>query len=378
MTAFVKPLVGSGAYTLPQRYYASEEVFRAEAERLFYGRWFCIGRAEQLPNPGDYFLAQIVGESLIVVRGRSRGRSKGDQIRAFFNVCRHRGTRICTEERGQFAGSIQCPYHAWTYGLDGRLVAARYMRDTPGFDKHDYPLHAVALAEWEGFLFVNLAPDPEPFDVAFAPLIGKFSAWRMPGLRLAQRVEYDVQANWKMIIQNYSECYHCPVIHPALTQLSPPTSGRNDMSAGPFLGGYMTLKESVGSLTIDGRTVRPPVGTVSGKDLERIFYYSIFPNMLLSLHPDYVMAHMLWPLGPSRTKIVCEWYFDPQAMAQPGFDPSDAVEFWDMTNRQDWHVCELSQLGVGSRAYTPGPYADAEELLHAFDVEYLRVMEGKR
>jgi Rieske 2Fe-2S family protein len=374
MTAFVKPSVGSGAYTLPQRYYASEEVFRAEAEQLFYGRWFCVGRAEHIPNPGDYFLAQIVDESLIVVRGRGRGRSAGDEIRAFFNVCRHRGTRICTEQRGQFAGSIQCPYHAWTYGLDGRLVAARSMRDTPGFDRREYPLHSVALAEWEGFLFVNLAPEPEPFDVAFAPLIGKFNAWHMSGLRQAQRVEYDVRANWKMIIQNYSECYHCPVIHPALTQLSPPTSGRNDMSAGPFLGGYMTLNETIGSMTVDGRTVRPPIGAVSGEDLSRIYYYSIFPNTLLSLHPDYVMAHVLWPLGPGRTKVVCEWYFDPQAMAQPGFDPGDAVEFWDMTNRQDWHVCELSQLGVGSRAYRPGPYADAEQLLHAFDTEYLRVM----
>jgi Rieske 2Fe-2S family protein len=127
-------------------------------------------------------------------------------------------------------------------------------------------------------------------------------------------------------------------------------------------------------MTVDGRTVRPPIGAVSGEDLSRIYYYSIFPNMLLSLHPDYVMAHVLWPLGPGRTKVVCEWYFDPQAMAQPGFDPGDAVEFWDMTNRQDWHVCELSQLGVGSRAYRPGPYADAEQLLHAFDTEYLRVM----
>jgi Rieske 2Fe-2S family protein len=370
MTAFIKPSVGSGAYTLPGRYYASEEVFRAEAEHVFYGRWFCVGRAEQIPNPGDYFLAQIVDESLIVVRGRGQG----DEIRAFFNVCRHRGTRICTEQRGQFAGSIQCPYHAWTYGLDGRLVAARYMRDTPGFDTHDYPLHSVGLAEWEGFLFVNLAPEPEPFDIVFEPLKGRFSDWCIPGLRVAQHVEYDVQANWKLIIQNYSECYHCPVIHPALTQLSPPTSGRNDMSAGPFLGGYMTLNETIGSMTVDGRTARPPVGTVSGADLSRIYYYSIFPNMLLSLHPDYVMAHMLWPLGPGRTRVVCEWYFDPQVMAQPAFDPSDAVEFWDMTNRQDWRVCELSQLGVGSRAYTPGPYADAEELLHAFDVEYLRVM----
>ena len=125
MAVFAKPSVGVGASTLPQRYYVSEEVFGAETERLFHGQWMCVGRAEQLARPGDYFLAEIAGESLILVRGRDGA------IRAFFNVCRHRGTRLCTAERGQFNRSIQCPYHAWTYGLDGQLTAARYMRDTP-------------------------------------------------------------------------------------------------------------------------------------------------------------------------------------------------------------------------------------------------------
>jgi phenylpropionate dioxygenase-like ring-hydroxylating dioxygenase large terminal subunit len=371
MTAFLRAEVQSGAQTLPRRYYASEEVFRAETERIFYNGWVSIGRAEQIAQPGDYFLAQLFGESIIVVRGRDGA------ARAFFNVCRHRGTRICTAEQGRFAGSIQCPYHAWTYGLDGQLIAARHMQETAGFEKADYPLHSAALAEWEGFLFLNLAQEPEPFERAFAPLIGKFPAWHMPELRLARRIEYDVRANWKMIVQNYSECYHCPLIHPALTQLSPPTSGRNDLREGPFLGGYMTLNDTVHSMTIDGRTARPPLGEVAGEDRYRIYYYSIFPNMLLSLHPDYVMAHMLWPQSAGRTKIVCEWYFEPAMVEQAGFDPSDAVEFWDMTNRQDWHVCELSQLGTSSIAYTPGPYADAEVLLHAFDQHYVRVMSAE-
>jgi Rieske 2Fe-2S family protein len=368
MTTFVKAALHSGAQTLPRRYYASEEVFRAETERIFYSRWTLVGRAEQIPRPGDYMLVQLINESIIVVKGRD------GVVRAFFNVCRHRGTRICTEERGHFSGSIQCPYHAWTYGLDGQLLAARYMQQTKGFDKRDYPLHGVALAEWEGFLFLNLALEPEPFEHAFAPLIGKFRAWHMPELRAARRIEYDVQANWKLLVQNYSECYHCSLIHPALARLSPPTSGRNDLFKGPFLGGYMTMNDTVDSMTIDGRTARPPLGEVAGAELNRVYYYSLFPNMLLSLHPDYVMAHALWPLAVDRTHIVCEWFFDPVTMARPDFDPSDAIEFWDLTNRQDWRVCELSQLGISSIAYTPGPYAQAEGLLHAFDQEYLRVM----
>lgn len=368
MAVFRKAAVQCGACTLPGRYYASEEVFRDEAERIFYNQWVCVGRAEQIPNPGDYFVAAVVEESIVVVRDR------GGAARAYFNVCRHRGTRLCTQQSGHFSETIQCPYHAWTYDLDGRLIAARHMQDVENFDKQAYPLYAAALAEWEGFLFLNLAPEPEPFAQVFAPLIGRFAAWHMPGLRMAGQIEYDVKANWKLIVENYSECYHCPLIHPALAKLSPAQSGRNDLLEGPFLGGYMTLNHPGGSMTLTGRTIRPPVGEVAGDDLSRIYYYAIFPNMLLSLHPDYVMAHTLWPQGARRTRVVCAWFFDLAVIARPDFDPSDAVEFWDMTNRQDWHACELSQLGVASRAYTPGPYANAEGLLYAFDQQYLRVM----
>ena len=230
------------------------------------------------------------------------------------------------------------------------------------------------LAEWEGFLFVSLAPDPEPFPTAFAPPTDKFAAWHLPELRAARRIDYEVRSNWKQIIENYSECYHCPSIHPQLCRLSPPTSGRNDLGEGPFLGGYSTLNRPAGSLTMSGQTIRPPLGEVAGEDLGRVYYYAIFPNLLLSLHPDYVMTHTLRPLGAGRTQVACEWLFDPATMAGPGFDPSDAVEFWDLTNRQDWEVCELAHLGVGSRAYTPGPYSHAEGLLDAFKREYLRRM----
>lgn len=365
-TTFRKASVDAGAFTLPGRYFSSELIFRMEMERLFAERWVLVGRAEQIAAPGDYFLASIGSESIIVVRGHD------GVAHAHFNVCRHRGSRLCSAAQGRFAETIQCPYHAWTYGLDGKLLAARMMQDVPDFDRSDFPLGSAALAEWEGFLFLNLAAQPEPFEQAFAPLIGRFAQWQMAGLRVAHRIEYDVQANWKLIIQNYSECYHCPLIHPALVELSPWQSGRNDLYEGPFLGGYMELNH--GSMTLGGATMRPPLGAVAGADLKRVYYYTIFPNMLLSLHPDYVMAHTLWPLAVGRTRIICEWLFDPATMARPDFDPGDAVEFWDLTNRQDWHVCELSQQGVTSRGYRPGPYAQVEGLLHAFDQEYLRLL----
>lgn len=366
MTAFVKASLATAALTLPGRYYTSPEVYAEEQARIFGGRWVCVGRSEELSAPGQYMLVELAGESLILVRDGAH------TLRAHYNVCRHRGTRICEAPRGRFGETMQCPYHAWTYALDGRLVAARHMQDAPGFDRADWPLRGAAAAEWEGFVFVNLAAEPEPFADAFAPLIGRFAPWAIGGLRRGARVAYDLAANWKLIVENYSECYHCPLIHPELVQLSPWQSGRNDLAEGPFLGGYMELNHD--SMTVDGARRRPPVGTVEGENLGRVYYYAIFPNLLLSLHPDYVMAHTLWPAGPGRTRVVCEWYFDQATMAGAGFDPSDAVQFWDTTNRQDWHVCELSQLGVSSRAYTPGPYAQAEGLLWQFDQEYLRAL----
>ena len=370
MSPYLQPskTLPAGAKTLPGEYFTSPEIFRQEQERIFFERWLCAGRAEQISQPGDFFLQAVGPESIILLR------DKGGQARAFYNVCRHRGTRLCEQARGRFSASLQCPYHAWTYGLDGSLVGAPLMDKVPGFDRRQYTLHPVALREWEGFLFINLSRQPQPFEAAFAPLLGKFAAWDLPNLRLLRAIEYDVQANWKLMVENYSECYHCPMIHPDLAKKSPYRSGKNDLYEGPFLGGYMDLNHEFGSLTVSGRACAAPIGEVAGEDLRRIYYYALFPNTLLSLHPDYVMFHNLWPLSPNHTRITCSWMFSPEAQAQPGFDPDDAVKFWDMTNRQDWHVCELSQLGVSSRAYTPSPYSGQESLLAAFDQELRKAL----
>ena len=358
-----------GSRTLPGKYYTSDEVYREELEKIFYDAWICAGRANQVPEPGDYILREIGEESIIIVRDR-----KG-KINAYYNVCRHRGTRLVIEEKGRFSACIQCPYHAWTYDLAGNLIGAPLMDELEGFSKSDYSLHRAAISQWEGFLFVNLAHQPVLLESVFAPVAGKFAAWDLPHLQALRRKEYEVKANWKLIVQNYSECYHCPLIHPDLARRSPYRSGKNDLYEGPFLGGYMEIKEDFGSLTMSGRACGLPIGEVSGEDLERVYYYSIFPNMLLSLHPDYVMAHTLWPQSPDRTHIICEWLFSKDQMEQGGFNPDDAAEFWDMTNRQDWQVCELSQLGVRSRMYSPSPYSGVESLLAAFDRQVLKALQ---
>jgi Rieske 2Fe-2S family protein len=358
-----------GAKALPQRYFISSEVFEQEKQRIFSKQWLCVGHQSELVNPGDYFAPDLVGESVIILRDHAGA------VRGFFNVCRHRGTRLCEEKRGQFRGAIQCPYHAWTYALDGKLTGAPHMDNVQGFDKREHSLHKVPVGLWEGFIFVSLAPQPEPLERVFEPLARKFTHWNLPQLRSARRIEYDVRANWKLIFENYSECYHCPLVHPALARLTPYDSAENDLYEGPFLGGFMPIMKGR-SLTVSGNACARPVGDMSAEDHRRVFYYSIFPNLLLSLHPDYVMVHQIWPLSPERVKIFCDWFFHPDAFRQPEFKPEDAVEFWDVTNRQDWHVCELSQQGITSRAYRPGPYSPRESIPAAWDREYLRVLEA--
>ena len=357
-----------GAHTMAREFYLSPDVYLEEQERLFREKWVCVGRTGQIANPGDYFLANIAGESLIILRDQS------GQTRGFYNVCRHRGTRLCEEHTGKFSGSIQCPYHAWTYSTDGQLIGAPHMQDVKGFDKRAYPLHDVAIHEWEGFLFASLARDPEPFEVCFAPIMKCFSRFNIASLRSARRIEYDVKANWKLLFQNYSECLHCPMIHPGLTRVTPYLSGENDLVEGPYLGGFMVISQEGGSMTESGNPCGITVGTLAGEDLQRAYYYSIMPNLLLSMHPDYVMIHTLWPDGPERTHVVCEWLFHPDNFADPAFNPDDGAKFWDTVNRQDWHICEQSHAGISSRAYTPGPYSPRESVPAAWDREYLRMM----
>ncbi|HEX5274106.1 MAG TPA: aromatic ring-hydroxylating dioxygenase subunit alpha [Candidatus Rubrimentiphilum sp.] len=366
MATYVKAAVAPGARTLAAEWYFSPEIRALENERIFSRSWIFVARDEDLAQAGSFITCEIAGESLIVTRDRA------GTLRAFYNVCRHRGTRLCTQERGRFKGTIQCPYHAWTYGLDGRLRVARNMEGVDDFDPAEYPLREASVATFEGFIFAALDPR-ESLAEAFSALTGRFAAWRLPELRRAASIAYDAACNWKLIFQNYSECYHCPVIHPQLERLSPSDSGHNDLIEGPFLGGYSELRESAATLNASGKTRRPLLAGEVNRS--RVYYYTIFPSMLLSLHPDYVMVHSVQALDAGRTRITCDWFFDPAAMRTPGFDCSDAVEFWDLTNRQDWAVSELTQRGVASRAYTPGPYSQQEGLLDAFDRHYKQVMQ---
>lgn len=358
------------ATTLERRYYVGQDIYDAETDNIFLRRWLYAGRTSELAEPGAYFLFGIESESVIVLRDHDGA------IRAHHNVCRHRGTRLVTESAGVLARSIQCRYHAWTYSLDGTLTGAPFMDEVQGFCKENYPLKSVTVAVWEGGIFLNLSEGAEPFHEAFRPFIGKFSRWNLGDLQIAHRLVYEVPANWKLVFQNYSECYHCPALHPVLNRLTPFRNSSNDLEEGPLLGGAMRMEIEGGSMTMTGQRCAPPLGELSGEELDSVQYYTVFPNLLLSLHPDYVLTHRIDRLTTNRTRIICDWLFHPDAMSEPDFDPSGAVGFWNMTNKQDWEVSELSQQGISSRAYTPGPYAELESMIAAWDREYLKALTG--
>jgi Rieske 2Fe-2S family protein len=179
---------------------------------------------------------------------------------------------------------------------------------------------------------------------------------------------YDVAANWKLIAENYSECYHCPGVHPQLNRISPYDVGADYETHGAWQGGWMELRAGFETMALDGgHRVGPAMCGVTPVDERRVDYLVIWPNAFVSIHPDYLLVHRLEPHAPDRTRITCDWLFEPATMAAPGFDPRAAIEFWDVTNRQDWKVCELQRRGTESRGFRAGRFADNEPSVHAFD-----------
>jgi Rieske 2Fe-2S family protein len=341
----------SVASTLPGRYYHDPTLFELEQERIFSRLWVCVGHQSQLSGPGRYLTARVGGESMLVIRGAD------GRLRAFLNVCRHRGARLVGDASGQIAGSLRCRYHAWTYGLDGRLIGAPNM-EAETFDRSAFGLVPAALGLWEGLVWVTVADDPPPLEEQLVPCVRerfgddatRVARYGIADLRAGPTVTYVVHANWKLIVENFMECYHCAVVHPELARAFP--SFRAGIAY--QTGRPAEFAEGVEAFTLSGRASRPPLPGLPPEDHRRYYGLVLRPNAFVNLLPDHVVVHTLWPEAPERTRIVCEWLFEPAAMTQSDFDPGDTVAFFDLVNRQDWEVCELAQQGMSSRAYRAG------------------------
>jgi Rieske 2Fe-2S family protein len=358
--------------TLTGADYTSHAVYDEERERIFFGGWLCVGRSEEIATPGEYLIRDLAGESVFVVRNRA------GEPRAFYNVCAHRGTKLLDDEPacGQLGKALKCPYHAWSYDYDGKLLATPNVHEDELFDREDYPLHAVAAAEHAGFLFVNLADAPRPLLEHLTDsneTITDFDRYRMGELRLARRITYDVAANWKIVVENYNECLHCPTIHPELVAVIP-LYRKGEVWDGETRDGGNLMVEGATSFTATGTSDLPKFPDLYPEDYGTYYGAFQFPNLMVNLHPDSVMAYLVYPNGPGRTTVLSEFYFRPEAMAMPGFDPSPTVDLWDLISRQDWAVCERAQLGVSSRAYRSGVYPRKDRLLFDFNERWRRVM----
>ena len=353
--------------TLTREHYLSAELFAREQERIFVREWFLAGREEDVAVPGSYLVVDVAGESVLVVRTRQ------GELRAYYNVCRHRGCQLvltspdgagCAPElAGSFGSGIKCPYHAWTYTLEGALRTAPFLDESAGVRKDELSLHPVGIDSWGGFFFVHLTPSEaaargHTLHSQIGNAATRLANYPLADLRRAKRITYEIEANWKVILENYNECYHCAGVHPELCKLVPSFKVRG----GSDLDWERGIEHAEGAWTFthSGTSAREPFPGLNDDERVRHKGELIYPNCMLSLSADHVAAFTLWPRGAGRTTIDCDFLFHPSEIAKPGFDPSDAVDFWDLVNRQDWTICEGVQRGMRSRVFDSGYYAPME------------------
>ena len=354
------------ARLLPARTYHDPAILEWERDHIIRTDWVLVAREEDVAEATSFIRIELDGEDIIVVRGRD------EVVRAFYNVCQHRGTAFEERECGK-AVRFQCPYHAWIYDLEGALIRAKHTDDLEDFSFAEYSLRPIHVASWQGFIFLSLSAEaPAPLGDHLGDLADQFARFDFRNLRSAKQIVYEVGANWKFIAENYSECYHCPGVHPQLNKLTPYDLGGDYDPHGAWQGGWMELVDGAETMALDGgrgsRHDRPPMCGMTDEDNRRIYYYVLWPLAFLSIHPDYLLVHRLEPIAPDRTRVICDWLFEPETIAKPDFDPSEPIDFWDLTNRQDWHVCELQQRGTRSRTWVSGRYSNNEPSVQAFDL----------
>lgn len=343
--------------TLPGAAYTSDEVLAWERNGFFEGSWTCVGRAANLAGPGDQRAVKVGAEAILLVRGQD------GELRGFFNTCRHRGHELLPCGGPVVTSrAIRCPYHSWTYALDGGFKTAPSFVDRPDWRKTDpgNSLVPVRVGEWGGWAFVNPSGDAPPLPEHLGNLVETLAPYEPERLEPAATHEYEIAANWKLIAENYHECSHCTNIHPELCRVTPPDSGRAFEPTGLVVGGNMELKDHAETMSLTGESGGVPLGELDGEARRTVLYLHALPNLLISAHPDYVMTHRLDPVAAGRTRVECQWLFPPEAVSKEGFDPAYAVEFWDITNRQDWTACEGVQRGAAGRGYRQGPMSEAE------------------
>ncbi len=349
----------SQAQTLPSWVYTCPQVFAAEMSGLFGQQWICLGHQSQFESGS--VTQRVLGHHSLLV-----SRNLAGQLKCFHNVCRHRGTRLVSQPE-QTHKLIVCPYHGWSYDLDGTLKAAPGMEGVDGFCAQNQGLLEINSQLWQGLLFVCLgAPSAQKLLADFPLPIADLA-----NLQVAASHQYTVKANWKLLGDNYNECYHCPAGHPQLHQITRPAPDtQHQCRSDQFTGGPMILRQGYNTMSVSGVSQRDKLPGWAGSDSHLVHYFHVFPNLFLSFIPDYLMIHLLFPSGPGSTLVHTLWLFAPEQMSVAGFSPDDAVEFWHNTNQQDWRLCEDAQKGQEAGVHRGGVYHPSERCVHDFDRWY--------
>ena len=336
--------------------YCDAGVFADEQRLAMATSWVCIGRRDSIGDePGSHRLASVAGERVLIVRDHDGA------LAAFANRCMHRGTELVDTSVAAapspcFDTVIRCPYHFWAYGFDGTLRASPWVDD---IDPNEFGLHRYGLAEWGGFVFVRLAADGPSLLNDLSPIAERVSRFPLDQLVVGRSISYDVAANWKVVAENYNECYHCGPVHPELCDLVPSFRVRGGSALDWEHG--IPHRPGADTFTTNGTSDRASFPGLSDAERANHFGELIYPNLMLSLSRDHVAAFILQPVDPDRTTIECQLLFHPAEVAAPGFDASDAVDFWHMVNLQDWAICERVQRGMQSLSFRHGWYAPMED-----------------
>ncbi|GAA4361356.1 aromatic ring-hydroxylating oxygenase subunit alpha [Angustibacter luteus] len=348
---------------LPREMYVDDATWRSEREALLYGEWFCLGRRSDLglTAPSQVLTADVAGESVLVTS------DEHGVLHAVYNVCRHRGSQLrpVVPDAPDGAagpavacsiGALRCPYHSWTYGLDGRLLRAPHAELD---DLAPFSLAPVGVDVWGGFVFVHLTPErAQPLGESVAKAAATLANYGLADLVTGQVLTYDVAANYKVLLENYNECYHCGPVHPELTRLVPAFGGGG---ADLTWDDGIPHREGAWTFTTTGTTTRAPLPGLSEAERTRHKGDLVYPNLMVSASADHVAAFVLLPTAADRTRVVCSLLFAASEVGEPDFDPTDAGDFWDLVNRQDWAICESVQRGMSSRSYRHGWFAPMED-----------------
>jgi len=387
-------------FTLPQGLYVSEEAFHFDTEVMLKSVWLYACTVAHVKSPGDYFVFELGGNSIIVVRG------KDNEVRAFWNSCRHRGSKICVAQRGR-AARLTCPYHQWTYGLDGVLLAARSMADD--FDKKDYGLAPVALENIGGLIFICMGDNPPPIDRVKADIAEQIAVYDLAKLKVAVQDDLIEDANWKLVMENNRECYHCDAGHPELISVlgtygfgkGLPEDGAGDVVDDRAYDALVAAKrEEWKALGIDHDLIEFPQGwwhrvarlslangavtqSIDGKlactrligpfTQPETSSLSVWtqPNSWHHFCCDHVVTFSLTPLSADKTLLRTTWLVHEDAEEGADYDPAHLAALWRATNNQDGQFSSINHQGIANDGYQQGPYAVEEKLVENFKDFYV-------